>query len=91
MIKFSIEDGSHCECCGVFESFSDALKELEARSKINWDVVPNFPPCGLSTCDRDYVIIERETDDELSKVYNVTPIFSISAKGIDWKNSSDIT
>ncbi len=59
---FVIENQSHAEQMGEFNSLRDAWAELGRLSVIDWDERPNVVPCpGWRTCDRDYEIIEYET------------------------------
>ncbi len=83
-IKFFIEDESHAEWQdGEYDSFESALAELKRRAEIAWDQEPNVCPCtSWKTCNREYAILECETDpwNEIRRV----SVLEVSSKGNNW-------
>jgi hypothetical protein len=83
---FIIEDEIHAEPLkGNFGSFEAAVNALSEISKIPWDVAPNKCPCtNWKTCERNYQIIEYNTEQlplvEIQKIW----ILTVSAKGVFW-------
>ena len=85
MSTFVIEDESHAEWCGEFDSFDAALSELKSRSQIPWDASPNCCPCqSWKTCSRNYEILEYDNSQKPWKELSRLPIMEISAKGVVW-------
>jgi hypothetical protein len=58
-IKYIIENTSHAEQQGEYESFNDALNELKKRSNIAWDKEPNACPCVSSSACSSVVEIMK--------------------------------
>ncbi len=84
-IIFIIEDDVHAEWCGEFETFEEAIKELNSRSNLAWDAKPNVCPCkNWKACGREYYLIEfdksKEPWIEKSQVFAL----SVSEKGTVW-------
>ena len=83
MVRFIIEDEIHCETQGEFDSFADALNELQSRAALPWDAEPNRAPCqSWRTCGREYEIIEydRTAQRDIRRI----PALRISASGVTW-------
>ena len=83
---FIIEDESHAEPQnGKFQTFEDAFRELERRSKIPWDEIPNRCPCtNWKSCGRNYQSIEYDTTQTPWKELQRKDVLTISAKEITW-------
>lgn len=65
---FLIQDEMHCERQWEFKTFNEAFLEIERRSKILFNVIPNRCPCtSWKTCSRIYVIIEHENWVEVDR------------------------
>lgn len=83
---FIIEDEIHAEWCGRFASFSEALTELQERSKIAWNQEPNKCPCtSWKTCEREYSIVEYDSSIEPWRELSRAPILKISSIGASWE------
>lgn len=84
---FVIEDEIHAEWCGEFQSFKEALAELEARSHKAWDSPPNQCPCmSWKTCSREYSVIEFDSSTSPWTEKSRTPVLTVSAKGTKWED-----
>lgn len=83
--KFIIEDESHAEWQCKYDSFEDAVKDLEKRRDIPWNKKPNVCPCiSWKTCGRRYAIIEFNTDTHPWKEINRQLVLEISSKESKW-------
>jgi hypothetical protein len=86
---FIIDDDNHSEWCGKFETFNQALSELQARSYIPWDSEPNVAPCGSwKTCGREYWIVEFDSSQEPWREISRELILSVSSEGIVWEKKT---
>jgi hypothetical protein len=86
---YVIEDEAHAEQFGQFPSLVKALGELRRLSSIAWDQPPNVAPCThWKTCGRRYELIIYDTSSQPWKVASKTPMFEISAKGVQWSTES---
>ena len=82
---YVIEDETHSEWCGEFQTFDQAFAELKRRAAIPWGVAPNVCPCtSWKTCQRIYEIVEYDTSVKPWKEKDRTFIFSVSSRGIEW-------
>lgn len=82
---FVIEDESHAEQIGQYDSLGEAWAELERRAAIPWDQRPNIAPCmSWRTCGRSYEIIEYETSNTSWQELRRIPGLNISAGGAVW-------
>lgn len=83
---FVIEDEWHAEPqSGEFDSFEDAMKELQRLSKIPWNQEPNLAPCsGWQSCGRRYEIFEYDVGLTPWKVISHQPVLEIDAKSVRW-------
>jgi len=82
---FIIEDEFHCEWCGRFSSFRQALDELIRRAAIPWDQAPNVAPCtSWATCGREYVVIEYDEAQTPWHEVKRTAVLNIRASGAEW-------
>lgn len=80
-LKYIIEDESHAEWQWEYNSFNEALIELEKRKNIPWNEKPNICPCmSWKTCWRNYQILTFNNSNEIERI----PILNISAKWIEW-------
>lgn len=82
---FVVEDQSHAEPVGEFNTIAEAWAELNRLSLVPWDEPPNVAPCqSWRTCGREYEIIEYETSAlpwiEMKRYAGL----EISAKGVAW-------
>ncbi len=83
---FKIEDERHAEPQeGEYQSFAEAVAELQRRASLPWDQEPNVAPCQQwQTCGRTYEIVEYDTSSmpwrELSRV----PYLEVTASGVRW-------
>jgi hypothetical protein len=86
MSTFIIEDESHCEFCGDFDSFEGAVAELRRRAELPWDSDENRAPCvQWRTCGRAYQVIEYDKEHKPWKQLNRTDVLlSVSADGAVW-------
>jgi len=83
---FVIEDEIHCEECGRFSSFRQALDELQRLSAIAWDQPPNAAPCmSWATCGREYVVIEYDDSQSPWREIKRTAVLNIVASGVEWR------
>ena len=81
MKKYLIQDEFHCERQWEYNSFNEALLEIERISKLPYDIEPNICPCtSWKTCGRDYIIIEYENGVEIKR----SEILEIWADWIKW-------
>ena len=87
-MKFAIVDDAHCEPQGQpYARREDAIAELERRAAIPWNEEPNHAPCrNWATCGRTYVI--EDYDDTESDLVSRTLILEISAKGVEWRQTT---
>lgn len=85
-LKYIIEDESHAEMQGEFDSFEDALTELKKRSTIPWDQEPNKCPCtNWRNCRRNYEIAEYNTANKpYWKEIERTSVLEISSSNVKW-------
>jgi len=82
--NFIINDNIHCEIWDGFETFTQALEEIQRRCSIPWDQTPNVAPCrSWKTCGRQYSIHEYLASDP-SELVNSTYICEIRASGTTW-------
>ena len=82
---FVIEDESHAEHFGEFESKIDAIGELQRLAKLPWDEAPNVCPCkSWRTCGRSYHLIEYDTSGTPWRQVSNLPFLEVSAAGISW-------
>ena len=82
---FVIEDQSHCEHIGQFDSLSAAWTELRRLSAIPRDTPPNVCPCtSWRTCSRDYEIIEYQTACAPWHEVRRLAGLEVSATGVVW-------
>ncbi len=80
---FVIEDETHAETHGKYNTFEDAVKELKKLSKIPWSQEPNMAPCvEWKKCGRNYKIIEYDVNGKHLKEIKRTRGLRISAKEI---------
>lgn len=87
---FIIEDEVHCEWCGRFSSFRQALDELKRLSAIAWDQSPNAAPCTSSaTCGREYVVVEYDDSQTPWHEIKRTAALNIAALGVEWLVNPD--
>ena len=82
---FVVEDQSHAERVGEFETIAEAWAEVNRLSRIPWDEPPNVAPCqSWRNCGRDYEIIEYETSAipwiEVKRYVGL----EVSAQGVTW-------
>jgi len=83
--KFVLEDQTHAEPAGEFETVAAAWEELRRLSRIAWDEAPNVAPCqSWRTCGRDYEIIEYETSRRPWKELRRYAGLKIGAGGLSW-------
>ena len=88
---FIIEDEIHAEWCGEFSSFSEALAELQTRSKIPWDQIPNVCPCtSWRTCEREYSVVKFDSTIEPWREISRRSVLTISAEGAIWDKNSGV-
>jgi hypothetical protein len=88
MTFFAIEDESHAEWCGSFESFDEALHELKTRATLPWDEDPNLCPCASwETCGRKYEIVELDDSSDPMREVSRVLVLEISARGVVWHNT----
>ena len=82
---FVIEDESHSEWIGRFDSLGEAWTEVERRAAILWDQEPNVAPCASwRTCGRTYEIIEFETSNSPWQELQRFSVLNVSATGVVW-------
>lgn len=82
---FLIEDELHAEIQGEFQTFEEALRELEKRAEIPWNEIPNRCPCtNWENCERNYQITEYDTTQTPWKELQRIEILNISAEGAEW-------
>ena len=85
-----IDDEIHCEWCGRFETFSDALAELNSRSTLPWDEEPNRAPCSSwRTCGRRYQLIEYDDSVKPWKELRRVPVLEMSAGVVKWLDGAE--
>lgn len=79
---FIVEDDTHAEHFGQFESFDLAFAEISRLVKLSFGKSPIQPPClHWKDCERHFFITEYAKDwKELSKI----EIATISQFGVDW-------
>jgi len=89
--SFRIEDKTHCDDHGTFESFQDAYDAIIGFTSIPWDKRPNRAPCrNWRNCGRYFQIVESRswTCPESEKVkyehVGTTEICKISCEGVLW-------
>jgi hypothetical protein len=84
-VVFVIEDETHAEPQGEFDTRDAAIAELRRRETIPWDVAPNVAPCmSWRTCGRRYEIVEYDTSTEPWREVNRTHALDVSASGAAW-------
>ncbi|HUG66417.1 MAG TPA: hypothetical protein VMM76_01620 [Pirellulaceae bacterium] len=84
MASFNVYDDIHCDLCGKFCTFAEALAEIRRRCAIPWDQLPNRAPCkSWKTCGRKYRIREYSSPTS-DRLLNSTDICDINADGIKW-------
>jgi hypothetical protein len=82
---FQIDDELHGEPQGEFDTFEDAMSELERRSKFPWDADPNKAPCmSWRTCGRNYEVVEYDDSQGEWKELSRTRVLEIRASGTTW-------
>lgn len=81
---FIIQDEIHSEPQGgKYNTFEEAVAELQRRASLPWDEPPNRPPCiSWLTCERRYTIIDLSTSRR-------TPFLNLSADEANWLQSDD--
>lgn len=80
-----IEDESHAEFHGDYNSLDDALAELRRRATLAWDIEPNLAPCSNSrACGRRYEIIELDTSELPWREVRRFHVLDVSSDGIKW-------
>jgi len=87
---FVVEDESHAEPQGEFETFEDAMAELRRRAAMPWDREPNLAPCtSWKTCGRHYEVVEYDSRHTPWRELSRVSVLEISAAGVAWKVSPD--
>jgi hypothetical protein len=84
-MHFMIEDETHCEQIGDFQTMNEAKALLKYLANVPWGTHPNLPLCGSGVnCDRHYILITGKYDDATWIQLSRTSIFRIDANGIVW-------
>lgn len=86
-MKIGLEDDTHAELIGTFESFDEVLAELKRLAAIPWDQPPNRAPCSSwQTCERAYCIAGY--DDGANPPFATESLFvlEVGAKGVRWQD-----
>jgi hypothetical protein len=82
---FVIEDESHAEPQGEFDTLDAAIAELKHRALIPWDAEPNVAPCvSWRTCGRRYEVVEFDSAERPWRELRRFPVLEISSRGIVW-------
>lgn len=82
---FIVEDQTHAESAGGFQTIDEAWAQLRRLSRISWDEPPNVAPCqSWRTCGRDYEIIEYETSRQPWAELGRYAGLRIGANGLAW-------
>ena len=84
MKKFTIEEEGHADYLGEFNTFEEALFELEKISKIPWGTKPNVSPCSTPYCSRDYTINEFDVSKKQWKLIKNNFVLSVDPDGSVW-------
>ena len=83
---FIIEDESHSEWAGEFQTLEEAIAELRRLANIPWDQEPNRAPCmGWEKCGRRYEIIEYDNSTIPWNMIRCIPALHIRASGVNWQ------
>jgi hypothetical protein len=84
-ILFVIEDETHAEPQGEFDSLQSAVAELRRRAEIAWDRAPNLAPCvEWKTCGRRYEIVEYDSAHSPWREIRRVHALNVSASGVRW-------
>lgn len=84
-MMIAIEDNLHGELWAKFQTFDEAIAELQHRASIPWDQPPNKAPCkSWRTCGREYEVNEYDDSHEPWKLLRRIIALKISAKGVEW-------
>ena len=82
---FTIEDDSHGDLLGEYNTFDEAMTQLRAWARIAWDQKPNRAPCtSWQTCGRSYEIVEYDCTATPWNRVRTTPILQVDARGVRW-------
>ena len=82
---FVIEDRTHSDWMGEFQTIGEAISELSRLRTIAWDEPPNRCPCSRwKTCRRDYDLIEFGTASTPWHPLRRVPALSVSSAGATW-------
>jgi hypothetical protein len=80
-----IEDMIHCEHCGTYATFEEAIGELRRRASIPWDQSPNQAPCmSWMTCGREYHVTEFDSSQKPWALLRRVSVLNVSSKGSNW-------
>jgi hypothetical protein len=90
MRTYIIEDEFHCNICGRYASFKEALAELKRWAELPWGEGGHVAPCqSWKTCHADYIVgVEY---DALLQEGHPDPVYvlTLSARGAEWQPPFD--
>ena len=90
MRTYIIEDEFHCNICGRYASFEEALAELKRWAELPWGEGDHCAPCqSWKTCHADY-IVGVQYDPLLQDAHpDPVHVLTLSARGAEWQPPYD--
>jgi hypothetical protein len=83
---FVIADERHGESRGQFETFDQAIREVQQLAEIRWDEAPNRAPCiSWRTCGRSYSVREYDESTVPRELLRDVAVCEVSASGVSWR------